>query len=58
MINFKKSKKPYFGAFLGPLFPDSGKNEFSWRKGLCQFLNTPIIYLLSCKNSEKTDKPF
>ena len=41
---FKKSKKPYFGAILGPFFQDLGKNEFSWKKGLCQFLNIPIIY--------------
>ena len=41
---FKKSNKPYLGAILGPFFPNLGKNEFSWKKGLCQFLDIPIIY--------------
>ena len=41
---FKKSKKTYFGAILGPFCPNLGKNEFSFKKGLCQFLNIPIIY--------------
>ena len=50
---FKKSKKPYFGAILGPYFPDLGKNEFSWKKVICQFLNIPIIYH-HAKKSEKT----
>ena len=36
----KKSKKLYFGTSLDTL----GKNEFSWEKGLCQFLDIPIIY--------------
>ena len=41
---FKKSKKPYSRAILDPLCPNLGKNEFYWKKGLCQFLNIPIIY--------------
>ena len=40
---FKKSKKPYFGAILGPFYPNLRKNEFCWKKG-CQFLKLPIIY--------------
>ena len=54
MIKFlKKPKKPHFGAILGPYFPDLGKNEFSWKKVICQFLNIPIIYH-HAKKSEKT----
>ena len=41
---FKKSRKPCFGAILGPFCPNLGKNEFSWKKELRQFLNVPIIY--------------
>ena len=48
----KKSKKTYFGAILGPFFPNLDKNEFSWRKELCQFLNIPIIYQ-HAKNKKK-----
>ena len=40
---FKKTKRTCFGAILGPFSLNLGKNEFSW-KGLCQFLNIPIIY--------------
>ena len=36
---FKKSKKPYFGAILYTFCPNLGKNEFWWKKGLCQFLD-------------------
>ena len=49
---FKKSKKPYFAAILRPSCPNLGKNEFSWKKGLCQFLNIPIIYH-QAKNQKK-----
>ena len=49
---FKESQKPYSGAFLGPCDPNLGKNEFSWKKGLCQFLNIPIIYRRD-KNQKK-----
>ena len=63
---FKKSKKPYFGTIWGPFCPTLGKNEFSWKKGLCQFLDIPIIYhraknqkrnywALSEKNAKLTD---
>ena len=43
----KKSKKPYFEAILGTFC-----QKFSWKKGLCQFLNTPIIYYCA-KNQNK-----
>ena len=49
---FKKSQKPYFGAILGPFRQNLGKNEFSWKKGLCQFLDIPVIYHCP-KNQEK-----
>ena len=41
---FKKFKKPYLRAILGTFCPSLGKNEFSWKKGLCQFLDISIIY--------------
>ena len=41
---FQKIEKPYFGAILDPFCKDLGKNEFSWKKRLCQFLNILIIY--------------
>ena len=54
---FKKSKKTYFRAILGPFFfSDLGKNEFSLKKGLCQFFKYSN-YLLACKKSEKTNEP-
>ena len=53
---FKKSKKTYFGAILGPFCPNLDKNEFSWKKD-CQFLNNPIIYHRA-KNQKKTNEPF
>ena len=31
---FKKSKKLYFRAILGPFCPNLGKNEVSWKNGL------------------------
>ena len=48
----KKSKKPYFGAILGTFSPNFGNNEFSRKKGLCQFLNILIIYHCA-KNKKK-----
>ena len=53
---FKKSKKPYFGAILGPFCPNFGKNEFSWKRALSIFKY--FNYLPLCKNSEKTKEPF
>ena len=47
-----QSKQPYFGAILDPFWPNLGKKEFSWKKELCQFLNTPIIYHRA-KNQKK-----
>ena len=41
---FKKSKNSYFGVILGLFCPNLRKNEFSWKKAPCQFLNIPIIY--------------
>ena len=42
---FQKIKKTtYFGAILNTFCPTLGKNEFSWKKGLCQFLDIPIVY--------------
>ena len=55
---FKKSKKTYFGAILSPFCSNFGKNEFSWKKGLCQFLNISIIIVPLCQKSEKTNEPF
>ena len=37
---FKNTEHP----IPGPFFPNLGKNEFSWKKGLCQFKNISIIY--------------
>ena len=41
---FRKCKKSYFGTILSPFSLNLGKNEFSWKNVLCQFLNIPIIY--------------
>ena len=44
---FQKIQKiPILGAILGNFYPNMGKNDFSWKKGLCQFLNNPIIYMV------------
>ena len=42
--SFKKSKKNLIWGHFGPFLPKLGKNEFSWKKELCQFLDIPIIY--------------
>ena len=39
------------GSILGPFCQNLGKNEFSWKKGLCQFVDIPIIY--HCNNNQK-----
>ena len=42
----KNLKRTNFGAILGPFYPNLGKNGFSWKKELCQFLeeeNTKLI---------------
>ena len=50
---FQKIKKTtYFGAILNTFCPTLGKNEFSWKKGLCQFLDIPIVYHRA-KNKKK-----
>ena len=51
---------------MGPFFFNFGENEFSWKKGLCRFLDIPTIYhhaknekKLMChfeKNARLTDK--
>ena len=42
----------FYGALLGPFCPNFGKNEFSWKKKLCQLLNIPTIYNRA-KNQKK-----
>ena len=49
--NDKTSKK----AILGTFSPNLNKNEFSWKKGLCRFLNIQIIYQYG-KNQKKLTK--
>ena len=46
---FKKSKENLFWDHL--FYPNLGKNEFSWKKELCQFLDIPIIY--HCAKNQK-----
>ena len=56
--SFKKFKKTFFGAILGPFCPNFSKNQFSWKKWLCQFLNILIITMVPAspeKNTELTD---
>ena len=55
---FKKSKKLYFGAILGPFCPNFGKNESSWKKGLCQSLNISAIIVALYQKSEISNEPF
>ena len=50
---FEKSRKFYFGAILGPFSLNLAKNEFFWKKGLCQFLNIPSIYYHAKKSKRK-----
>ena len=40
---FKRPKSPTLGPFWVFYTQIWGKNEFSWKKGLCQFLNIPPI---------------
>ena len=47
---FEKSQKPYFGPILDPFAQIWAKNEFSWKKVLCQFFNIRIIY---CVKNQK-----
>ena len=55
---FKKSKKLYLGAILGPFCPNFGKNESSWKKGLCQSLNISVIIVALYQKSEISNEPF
>ena len=48
---FKKYKKLHFGAILGPFCPNFDKNEFSLKKGLCQFSSIRIVY--HCAKNQK-----
>ena len=41
---FQKIQRLYFGVIWSNFSPNLGENEFSWKKGLCQFVNIPIIY--------------
>ena len=52
----KSFQKFHFGAIFTSLSPNLDKNEFSWKKGLCQFLNIPIIYH-HAEKSEKNNEP-
>ena len=54
---FKKSKKNLIWGHFGPFLPKLGKNEFSLKKELCQFLDIPIIYHRA-KNQKKTMEQF
>ena len=54
---FKKSQKPYFGPILDPFAQIWVKNEFSWKKGLCQAFNIRINLPL-CQKPEKPNEPF
>ena len=49
----EKLEKPYFGAIPSPFCPNFGKNEFSWKKELCRFLNISIIIVPLCQKWEK-----
>ena len=48
---FKKSQKPYFGSIRDTFAQIGAKNEFSWKKGLCQFFNIWITY--HCAKNQK-----
>ena len=49
--NVEKCKKPYSEVILLYFCPNLDKNEFSWEKGLCQFLNIPVDY--NCAKYQK-----
>ena len=55
----KKTKKKLFWDHFGHFLPcaNLGKNEFSWKKKLCQLLNIQIIYHRA-ENQKKTNGPF
>ena len=42
--NYKIFQKPRFWDHLGLFCSNLDKNEFSRKKGICQFLNVPFIY--------------
>ena len=48
----KYPKNPILGNILDPFCPNLSKNEISWNKELCQFLNITIIYHRA-KNQKK-----
>ena len=50
-------KKLYFGAILGPFYPNIGKNKFLWEKRTLSVFKYSN-YLPWCKRSEKTNDPF
>ena len=45
-------KKNYFGGHFDLFGSNLGKDKFSWKEGLCQFLNIPVIYRRA-KNQKK-----
>ena len=50
---FKKKKnnpkKTIWGQSRGPFPQNLGKNEFPWKKGLCQFLDIPLSTIMKKK---------
>ena len=53
-----KSRKLYFWAIPGLFLPNFGKKEFSWKRGLCPFLNISIIIVPLCPKLRKTNELF
>ena len=47
----KNPKKTIRRAILGPFYPNFSKNEFSWKKAPCHFLNCSTIY--RCARNQK-----
>ena len=45
------------GANLSPFFSNLVRNEFSWKRGLCQSFKY-FNYLPLCQKSEKTNESF
>ena len=49
---YQKTQKTLFWGHFGPFYPNLDKNEFSRKKGLCQFFDIRIIYHRA-KNQKK-----
>ena len=70
MTKFSKNpKKLMLGPFWALFCLNLGKNDFSWKKGLCQFSNIRIMYHRAknqkkvitqssekCRTDEQTDR--